>query len=346
MSNTLHIYWRASRALLRAEAINEGQLGLSNRETYIPLEELTPQQRSQIVPLAELHRYDLICDLRISLTLVDEPLHYKNIATTWYTATDFFINKKLSNDELLETAIVLLRGNQRVKDHAERMAEKYEQERQNEVQKLERDIQERFDRHLHTYNQLLPDFEKLIADGDINAMLDALAEDAWPQGYPPSFPSHPPFANMSTLPSLPKMVHNALRKILEKDWLEDKAAWIAAHGSQRLVKGFAAGYACDQLYAQERATWAFSDAVVYINNNGAWKDVTCPSLAALNRLEEIKEHAQVARTCTPPVDPRVVFVGYWPTTETKNYTSDYHAGEAIAVEHYLDRYTLLIPIHE
>lgn len=73
----------------------------------------------------------------------------------------------------------------------------------------------------------------------------------------------------------------ALRKAREQ--------WILAHGSERLVKAFQLGYECSGLFEKEFAAFHFPNGECDWYNEARQKERRCPSLKALQRLEEYKK---------------------------------------------------------
>lgn len=65
--------------------------------------------------------------------------------------------------------------------------------------------------------------------------------------------------------------------------------WILAHGSERLVKGLQMGYNCTGLFEKEFTAFHFPNAECDWHDVAGWKERRCPSLEALQRLEEYKK---------------------------------------------------------
>lgn len=86
-----------------------------------------------------------------------------------------------------------------------------------------------------------------------------------------------------------KQEEEARRKAQEeREQAQRKAReeWILAHGSERLVKGFQMGYTCTGLFEKEFAAFHFPDAECDWHDEAKWKERRCPSLEALQRVEE------------------------------------------------------------
>lgn len=102
-----------------------------------------------------------------------------------------------------------------------------------------------------------------------------------------------------------------------------KAAWVAEHGSDYLKRACAAGYDCQRRYVLERAALEHPDYRVDFNDHAEWRSRACPSEPALAEAER--------------VDGEVV----WLTTGLDGTDDDVESCEAVIIEDYLDRYTLV-----
>lgn len=108
----------------------------------------------------------------------------------------------------------------------------------------------------------------------------------------------------------------------------DKAAWVAAHGSDHLRAAHAAGYDCQRKYVTERAAMERPDYAVDFSDNAAWRDRSCPSAAAL--AEALSVGGEVV----------------WLTTDENNEPVDRSGGEsdgaeAVVIRQYLGKYDLI-----
>jgi hypothetical protein len=116
--------------------------------------------------------------------------------------------------------------------------------------------------------------------------------------------------------------------------IAEKAAWCAAHGSDQLRRGVAAGYDCGRLYVIERAALEAPGYIVDYEDHADWKDRSCPSLAALNEADAISEKlgkpAQVVWLTDEPLAQK--------RGEDWEYDADgFTAGEAVVVLDYLGK---------
>lgn len=87
-----------------------------------------------------------------------------------------------------------------------------------------------------------------------------------------------------------EVTQRKLREQLKKDQIaEQRKAWIAAYGSERLKKCQAHGYSCSRLYWQERAQKEFPGWSLDYNESATYEDRSGPSLAALTLLEQLQQ---------------------------------------------------------
>jgi hypothetical protein len=108
----------------------------------------------------------------------------------------------------------------------------------------------------------------------------------------------------------------------------DKAAWIAAHGSDHLKAAFGAGYDCQRKYVSERAALEHPGYAVDFSDNAAWRDRSCPGAAAL--AEALSAGGEVV----------------WLTTDENNEPVERRGGEsdgaeAVVIRQYLGKYDLI-----
>lgn len=75
----------------------------------------------------------------------------------------------------------------------------------------------------------------------------------------------------------------------EKAAEEARAAWVAAHGSERLQKALSQGYSCSKLLATEMAAHFYPGYVLDWGGVVVDKSRACPSLEALNLAEEAEQ---------------------------------------------------------
>lgn len=106
----------------------------------------------------------------------------------------------------------------------------------------------------------------------------------------------------------------------------DKAAWIAAHGSDHLRAAFAAGYDCQRLYVTERAAAEFPGFQVDFSDRSRWDRRSCPSEEGLGISLATK-------------GSRVV----WLTAPVRKVDDEdeWEPREAVVVEDFLGRYDLV-----
>jgi len=64
-----------------------------------------------------------------------------------------------------------------------------------------------------------------------------------------------------------------------------KQTWVQEHGSDHLKRACAAGHDCSRMYWRERAAIEYPGYIVDIENEGAWKSRSCPSIEALDERD-------------------------------------------------------------
>ena len=118
-----------------------------------------------------------------------------------------------------------------------------------------------------------------------------------------------------------------------------KSAWIEAHGSDQLRRGFERGHDCGRLYTLERAASEAPGFIVDYCDGAAWKDRSCPSNRALDAAE-LAEALGIG-------DVKIVWLTE-PPIETKHSRDDYgydyepfEACEAVVISGYLGKYDLV-----
>jgi G3E family GTPase len=79
------------------------------------------------------------------------------------------------------------------------------------------------------------------------------------------------------------------KEALRQAWEKMREEWILAHGSERLVKAFKMGYACSGLFEKEFAAFHFPNAECDWHDEADWEKRRCPSMKALQRLEEYQK---------------------------------------------------------
>ena len=79
------------------------------------------------------------------------------------------------------------------------------------------------------------------------------------------------------------------KEALRQAWEKMREEWILAHGSERLVKAFKMGYSCTGLFEKEFAAFHFPYAECDWHDEAAWNVRGCPSMKALQRVEEYQK---------------------------------------------------------
>jgi hypothetical protein len=118
----------------------------------------------------------------------------------------------------------------------------------------------------------------------------------------------------------------AMREEREKE----KRQWIAEFGSDYLKRAVKLGYDCQRQYVTERADKEFPEFDVDFDYQAEWRSRSCPSEEALELVEDALERG---------FDAEVVWLTE-PTREIE-YDEEYEAREAVVVENYLGKYTLV-----
>lgn len=110
---------------------------------------------------------------------------------------------------------------------------------------------------------------------------------------------------------------------------QERAAWVAQHGSPRLRKCLDQGYDCQRLYAIERAAIEYPGYILDYNDAARWKDRSGPSEAALDEAA------------------RVSGIVVWLTAEPSAAVGDdpdygvFESCEAVIIREYLGKYDLV-----
>lgn len=116
-----------------------------------------------------------------------------------------------------------------------------------------------------------------------------------------------------------------------------KQSWIAAHGSDHLRRGAAAGHDCQRLYVTERAALEAPGYTVDFDDTARWKDRSCPSLAALDERDRM--------TARGIGSVEIVWLTAAPTASVRDDYDGYEDGfapcEAVIVRGYLSKYDLV-----
>jgi nucleoid-associated protein YgaU len=115
----------------------------------------------------------------------------------------------------------------------------------------------------------------------------------------------------------------------ERQFQDEKKAWIDAHGSEHLRRAVARGHDCTELYIRERAKIEAPKFVVDIHNRAIWKEVDCPSVKALDVADEAEKlglgEAQIV----------------WLIARADDGECKSDLGEAVVVHDYLGKYNLV-----
>lgn len=113
---------------------------------------------------------------------------------------------------------------------------------------------------------------------------------------------------------------------------EEKAAWIADHGSDYLRRAHSAGYDCQRLYVTERAANDAPGFVVDFADQARWKSRACPSVAALDLLDRATGYN--VGQC------EIVWLMAGPADATDTWDEPQER-EAVVIRGYLGKYDLV-----
>lgn len=116
----------------------------------------------------------------------------------------------------------------------------------------------------------------------------------------------------------------------------EKAAWIAAHGSDYLKRAAALGYDCQRQYVTERAAREVPGFILDFHDRAEWKSRACPSEEALGQVEALLEQGFQAEVVwlTRPADAE-------PDNENFDPYQGFEPCEVVVVSNYLGKYTLV-----
>ncbi len=123
----------------------------------------------------------------------------------------------------------------------------------------------------------------------------------------------------------------------------EKAAWIEAHGSDRLKRGAVRGDACQRLYVIERAAKEAPGFTVDYNEVAEWEAHAHPSAAALETAAAASRlglgRATIVRlTAAPSAEDGA------DDMDGDIEPPEFEPVEAVVIQGYLDRYDLIKPI--
>ena len=119
----------------------------------------------------------------------------------------------------------------------------------------------------------------------------------------------------------------------QEAWDAEKAAWIEAHGSDRLKKAYATGYPHNRAYTQERATAELGEEwTVDTKNAYEWDRKASPSERALDLEKTLKDKGF-----------KVQVVWVKSDGEERDDDDAFEPFEAVVVREFLSRYDV---IHE
>lgn len=113
---------------------------------------------------------------------------------------------------------------------------------------------------------------------------------------------------------------------------QEKQRWIAENGSEFLIKAHQAGYDCQRRYVSERAAIEYPGYRVDFDQRAHWNDRACPSEQALEQA--LEDEANVVWLVAPPyrIDPE---------EDPYYFESEWEDREALVIDDYLDKYTLI-----
>lgn len=109
----------------------------------------------------------------------------------------------------------------------------------------------------------------------------------------------------------------------------ERATWIAEHGSDFLRRAVEAGYDCQRRYVRERAAVELPLFLVDFDGHAEWSNRSCPSEQALDRALALRAAGLDATVVWLKMDPDHLL------------SDDTEPREAIVIEGYLGRYTLV-----
>jgi flagellar biosynthesis GTPase FlhF len=114
---------------------------------------------------------------------------------------------------------------------------------------------------------------------------------------------------------------------------KEKRQWIAEFGSDYLKRAVKLGYDCQRQYVTERAEKEFPGFDVDFDNYADWRSRSCPSEEALEIVEDAQERGFATAKVVWLTDPPYKWNDY--------EDGEYEAREAVVVENYLGKYTLV-----
>jgi hypothetical protein len=136
------------------------------------------------------------------------------------------------------------------------------------------------------------------------------------------------------------------QELQNKAFEEDKATWVASHGSERLKLAVERGYKANRTYALERAGSEFPDFWVDTAEDMEWNERVDPSKEALDI--EIQTRGTIETLgLDDGADTRIVWLTEAPRGVDKKLDESgeqFEPQEAVVVTPYLRRYSLALPV--
>jgi len=307
------VRWLASDSLLREELVREGVGNPQKRAFSLDVGTMTPVERQAVLALAGM---SLSYKGVASLGDIDLGQRYqvprvhggeKDYLGKWYEREDVRL------DHRPELAEVLTLGGElkRLEDEALAFQEAKEAEAREAKRVLE----------------VAVDCERAAIDA-LEVAGDVAALDTWQ----PSVVSREEASHYG----LYERSHKAWSGLKAKAADADKARWIDAHGSAHLKRAAAEGYDCRRLYVLERAAIEAPELIVDFYNGAEWRERACPTVAALDALEE----ARVLELG----EPLIVWLTSGPRpSKVEEYDEpvEFEPCEALVLRGYLGRYDLV-----
>lgn len=318
------LYWTPTDALRRAHLIETGEQMDSKQFLEVELTELTPEQRTII--LASKDRFsDSIANILPECTGVKMPYGIGSGNAEFETGGSVSFDHVPTLEGWLHNAAKMLATYDvhRPELDAANATLKAQRRRAQELTKEYRTLQEEWWKRIakmteEEANQPLPE-----------SVVELERETKAVGGTIYSTP---------ITQDLVSRRHELRNERLKAEAYAAKEAWIEAHGSDQLRRGFERGHDCGRLYTLERAAIEAPGYVVDYYDGAKWKDRSCPSVAALNGAEAAEllnvGDVKIIWLTEPPVDTKI-------DNEYYDYSEPFEACEAVVISNYLGKYDLV-----
>lgn len=300
MSTKLTVTYWLSDAYRRRQFVETGELPEHKQTLTFDMAEATPEQRAVIVrqigiePTLEIKRWSIGSDKPyLALYELDNSLSLDDVVS----------HCQRMEDERTETS----------RTYDARQLDKIHVDILEKLVRLRECVDQRIiDDHVNLNSYLADDRKRLGVDltdyNHLRAQYDVMAAERR--------------VEMDA-----ERAENERKRELAKAAREaEKLAWVQEHGSEYLRRACVAGHDCSRMYWRERAAIEYPGYIVDIENDGAWKSRSCPSIEALDERDAVL-------AAHPGVDVEIVWLTEMPHDRkpSDEYEDEFEPCEAVVV---------------